>query len=54
MLKRVLSGNGKVLLSGTCMDARCLDDAALMAGARRSAMDELAAANVEADKVLVF
>ena len=54
MLKRVLSGNGKVLLCGTCMDARGLDDAALMAGARRSTMDELAAATVDADKVLVF
>ena len=54
MLKRVLVGHGKVLLCGTCMDARGLDDAALMAGARRSTMDELAAATVESDKVLVF
>src|SRR3972149_1468821 len=54
MLKRVLSGNGKVLLCGTCMDARGLDDAALMAGARRSTMDELSTATAEADKVLVF
>src|SRR6266700_1530258 len=41
MLKRVLAGNGKVLLCGACMDARGLDDAALMPGARRSTMDEL-------------
>jgi uncharacterized protein involved in oxidation of intracellular sulfur len=54
MLKRVLAGNGKVLLCGTCMDARGLDDATLMAGARRSTMDELAAATAKADKVLVF
>jgi uncharacterized protein involved in oxidation of intracellular sulfur len=54
MLKRVLGGNGKVLLCGTCMDARGLDDAALMAGARRSTMEELATATAEADKVLVF
>ena len=54
MLKRVLAGNGKVLLCGTCMDARGIDDAALMTGARRSSMDELAAATLEADKVLVF
>jgi uncharacterized protein involved in oxidation of intracellular sulfur len=54
MLKRVLAGKGDVLLCGTCMDARGLDDAALMAGARRSTMDELAAATIEADKVLVF
>ncbi len=54
MLKRVLAGNGKVLLCGTCMDARGLDEAALMPGARRSTMDELAAATLEAEKVMVF
>ena len=54
MLKRVLAGNGKVLLCGTCMDARGLDEAGLMTGAQRSTMDELAAATAEADKVLVF
>jgi uncharacterized protein involved in oxidation of intracellular sulfur len=54
MLKRVLAGNGKVLLCGTCMDARGLDDAGLIGGARRSTMDELAAATAEADKVVVF
>jgi uncharacterized protein involved in oxidation of intracellular sulfur len=54
MLKRVLAGNGRVLLCGTCMDARGLDEAALMQGARRSSMDELAASTAEADKVLVF
>jgi uncharacterized protein involved in oxidation of intracellular sulfur len=54
MLKRVLVGKGQVLLCGTCMDARGLADAEMMAGARRSTMDELAAATVEADKVLVF
>ena len=54
MLKRVLASNGKVLLCGTCMDARGVDDAALIAGARRSTMDELAAATAEADKAIVF
>ena len=54
MLKRVIAAHGKVLLCGTCMDARGLDEAALMPGARRSTMDELAAATLEADKVLVF
>ncbi len=54
MLKRVLAGNGKVLLCGTCMDARGLDDGALMPGVRRSTMDELAAATADADKVIVF
>jgi uncharacterized protein involved in oxidation of intracellular sulfur len=54
MLKRVLVGKGQILLCGTCMDARGMAEAELMAGARRSTMDELAAAAVEADKVLVF
>ena len=54
MLERVLAGNGKVLLCATCMDARGIDDAALLAGARRSSMDELATATIDSDKVLVF
>ena len=54
MLKRVLAAKGRVLLCGACMDARGLGEAELMDGARRSTMDELAAATIEADKVLVF
>jgi len=54
MLKRVTTGRGTVLLCGTCMDARGLTDAELTAGPRRSTMDELAAATIAADKVLVF
>lgn len=53
-LKRVLATRSHVLLCGTCMDARGLTDGELMEGARRSTMDELAAATLEADKVLVF
>ncbi len=54
MLKRILAGKGQVLLCGTCIEARGLSEAELMAGARKSSMDELAAATLEADKVLVF
>lgn len=54
MLKRVLSGNGHVLLCGTCMEARGLAEGDLMEGVRRSTMDELAAAVAAADKTLVF
>ena len=54
MLKRVLTGKGQVLLYGTCMDARGLTDAETMPGGRRGSMDELTAATLEADKVLVF
>jgi uncharacterized protein involved in oxidation of intracellular sulfur len=54
MLKRVLGSKGVVLLCGTCMDARGMSETELMDGARRSSMDELAGATVEADRVLVF
>ncbi len=54
MLKRVLAGKGKILLCGTCMDARGLTEAEMMEGAKRSTMDELSATTVTADKVLVF
>lgn len=54
MLKRVLSGKGRVLLCGTCMDARGLTESDLIEGVHRSTMDELAAATAAADKTLVF
>ena len=54
MLKRVVTAKGQVLLCGTCMDARGMTAEDMMEGARRSTMDELAAATVSADKVLVF
>ncbi len=54
MLKRFATGAHKLLLCGTCMDARGLIEAELIDGARRSTMDELAAATLQADKVLVF
>jgi uncharacterized protein involved in oxidation of intracellular sulfur len=54
MLKRVVVGKGSVLLCGTCMEARGMTEADLMEGARRSTMDELGAATLAADKVLVF
>lgn len=54
MLKRVLASKGRVLLCGTCMDARGMTDEDVMQGATRSTMDELADATAHADKVLVF
>lgn len=54
MLKRFATGTHRLLLCGTCMDARGLTEPDLMDGARRSSMDDLAAATSEADKVLVF
>jgi len=52
--RRVLAGKACVLLCGSCMDARGLADADLLEGARRSTMEELSAATIAADKVLVF
>jgi len=54
MLKGVLAGKGQILLCGTCMEARGISDADVVAGARRSSMAELAATTVAAEKVLVF
>jgi len=54
MLKRVVTGKGAVLLCGTCMDARGMTAEDVIEGAGRSTMDELGAATIAADKVLVF
>ena len=54
MLKRVIRANGKVMLCGTCMDARGMTDGETIEGSSRSNMSELADATVTADRVLVF
>jgi uncharacterized protein involved in oxidation of intracellular sulfur len=54
MLHRVHASHGKILVCGSCMDARGFAEAELTAGAARSSMDALAAATAAADKVLVF
>lgn len=54
MLLSILRRGGSVKVCGTCMDARGLTDAELVAGARRSTLDELTALTLAADKVLVF
>lgn len=53
MLKRVIA-KGRVMLCGTCMDARGLLEDELLDNAGRSTMDELAQRTADADKVLVF
>jgi len=53
MVKRV-GLKGKVLLCGTCMDARGISEEEVVKGAQRSTMDELANVTMAADKVLVF
>ena len=54
MRKRFATGKHRLLLCGTCMDARGLTEAELIEGARRSTMDELTEETVTADKVIVF
>lgn len=54
MLKRVVRGNGQVMLCGTCMDARGLNHEEMVEGVASSNMTELADAIVAADRVLVF
>jgi uncharacterized protein involved in oxidation of intracellular sulfur len=54
MLKSVLTRKGRVLLCGTCMDARGLQDLELVDGSRRSTLDELTELTATAEKVLVF
>lgn len=54
MLARVIAGKGRVLLCGTCMDARGMTDENVIDGAARSTMDALAAVTAEAEKVFVF
>jgi uncharacterized protein involved in oxidation of intracellular sulfur len=53
MLKAV-ARKGRVLLCGTCMDARGVADDQVIEGAQRSTMKELAEHTMSADKVLVF
>jgi uncharacterized protein involved in oxidation of intracellular sulfur len=54
MLKGILTTGGKVLLCGTCMDARGLSETAIVEGSRRSTLDELTDLTAAAEKVLVF
>jgi len=54
MIENILRKSAKVLICGTCMDARGLAQDELIEGALRSTMDELTTLTYEAVKVLVF
>lgn len=54
MLKNIIRKGARVLVCGTCMDARGLTESDLLESAARSTMDEMTALTVESDKVLVF
>jgi uncharacterized protein involved in oxidation of intracellular sulfur len=57
-LERLLSAaarhGAEIGLCGSCMDARGVDEGALVEGARRSSLDELADWTLWADKVVSF
>lgn len=57
-LERMLTGlvkrGGRVLLCGTCMDARGMRDAEVLDGGVRSTLDELTELTRSSDRVLVF
>lgn len=54
LMVKSVARNEEVHLCGTCMDARALSDEDLVAGARRSTMEELAERTLAAERVLVF
>lgn len=54
MLDNVLRRGGRVIVCGTCMDARGLTQEDLIEGAMRSTLDELTQVTLASDKVLVF
>lgn len=54
MVRCVLSAKGRVLMCGTCLDARGLAEDDMLEGAARSTMDELALVTLAAGKVIVF
>ena len=54
MLGNVTRHGGEVAVCGTCMDARGMSAEALMAGAHRGTLEELANWTESSDRVLVF
>ena len=53
MVKSV-ARTGELLLCGSCTDARGIGDDEIVAGARRSTMDEPAERTLAADRTVVF
>ncbi|HLA79467.1 MAG TPA: DsrE family protein [Vicinamibacteria bacterium] len=54
MVGAVVRHAGQVGACGTCIDARGISEAELLAGVHRSSLEELTQWTLEADKVLVF
>ena len=54
MLHALVGQGGEVGLCGSCMDARGLAEQEVVAGARRSSLEELTSWTVEADRLITF
>ena len=54
MVKRMTVGPHRVLLCGTCMDARGFVESDVVEGTARSTMEELTTVTLAADKIAVF
>jgi uncharacterized protein involved in oxidation of intracellular sulfur len=54
MLGAVVRRGGEVAVCGSCMDARGITPQALVGGAERGSMDQLARWTLEADRVAAF
>ena len=54
MLKSLISKNGRVLLCGTCMEARGIGEKDIVEGCRKSTLDELTELTFSSGKVIVF
>jgi uncharacterized protein involved in oxidation of intracellular sulfur len=54
MLSSAIRHGADVGCCGTCMDARAIEEPRLIAGARRSTLDELTDWTIWADKVITF
>jgi uncharacterized protein involved in oxidation of intracellular sulfur len=53
MIKRAVR-QAEVVLCGTCLDARGIEESELIAGTTRGTMPQLAGLTLAADKVLIF
>ncbi len=54
MAAAVIRHGGEIGCCGTCMDARAFNDGALIAGARRSTLEEATEWAIWADKVICY
>ncbi len=54
MVKRLTLASHRVLLCGSCMDARGFAETDVVEGAARSTMEELTTVTLAADKIAVF